>query len=95
MTEATVVCNLLDEASMKALSYARGIDVATVTVSPKYQVVIPREVREAAKIKPGSKVDILYYNGRIHFIPIRPLSELRGSLRGMDTNIEREEDRPL
>ncbi|GAB4440710.1 MAG: hypothetical protein OHK0011_23220 [Turneriella sp.] len=69
--------------------------MATVTVSPKYQVVIPREVREAAKIKPGSKVDIIYYNGRIHFIPIRPLKELQGSLKGMDTHLEREDDRPL
>jgi AbrB family looped-hinge helix DNA binding protein len=67
--------------------------MAAVTVSPKYQVVIPREVREAAQIKPGTKLDIVVYNGQIKLIPIQPLSSLYGSLKGIDTNIERDEDR--
>ncbi len=69
--------------------------MATVTVSPKYQVVIPREVREAAQIKPGTKIEIVMFNGRIHMIPLRSLKELKGSLKGMNTDLEREEDRPL
>lgn len=67
--------------------------MAAVTVSPKYQIVIPREVREAAHIKPGTKVEIVVYNGQIRLIPIQPLNELYGSLKGMDTNIERDKDR--
>ena len=65
----------------------------TVTVSPKYQVVIPREIREALGIRPGQKVQAIQYGNRIELVPVRPLSEARGFLKGMDTTIEREPDR--
>ena len=64
-----------------------------VTVSPKYQVVIPKEVREQMGIEPGQKMAVLVYQGRIQLIPIGPLEELRGFLKGIDTTIEREPDR--
>lgn len=67
--------------------------MAAVTVSPKYQVVIPREVREAIHLKPGSKLEVVVLNGQIRLIPITPLASHFGSLKGMDTNIERDEDR--
>lgn len=67
--------------------------MAAVTVSPKYQVVIPREVREAVQLQPGTKLEIVVHNGQIRLIPIVPLSSLYGSLKGMDTEIERDEDR--
>jgi len=67
--------------------------MTTVTVSPKYQVVIPKDVRESTGIKPGQKVQILVYKGRIELIPLRPIEELRGLLRGIDTTIERDPDR--
>ncbi|MBS0618004.1 MAG: AbrB/MazE/SpoVT family DNA-binding domain-containing protein [Spirochaetes bacterium] len=69
--------------------------MAAVTVSPKFQVVIPREVREAARIKAGQKMDIIFFNGQIRIIPITRLGELKGRFRGIDTTIEREEDREL
>ena len=65
----------------------------TVTVSPKYQVVIPKEIREALRLRPGHKMRVIEYDGRIELIPDRDISELRGFLRGIDTRIEREEDR--
>lgn len=65
----------------------------TVTVSPKYQIVIPRIVREALGIKPGQKVQILQYQNRIEFIPLKKMKEMRGFLKGINTTIEREEDR--
>jgi len=65
----------------------------TVTVSPKYQVVIPKEIRNALRLKPGQKMRVIEYDGRIELIPDRDISELRGFLRGIDTRIEREEDR--
>ena len=64
-----------------------------VTISPKYQVVIPRKVREALNLKPGIKVQVLAYGDRIELIPLRKLSEMRGFLKGIDTEIDREPDR--
>ena len=66
----------------------------TVTVSPKFQVVIPQAIREELSLKPGEKMRVLRYDDRVELIRIRPIQELRGFLRGMDTTIEREEDRP-
>ena len=65
----------------------------TVTVSPKYQVVIPRSVRQSLGIKPGQKVQVIHYGDRIELIPMRPVEETRGFLKGIDTTIDREPDR--
>ena len=64
-----------------------------VTVSPKYQVVIPKEIREEMDIKPGQKVDMLIYEGNIVLVPLRPIEELRGFVKGIDATFEREDDR--
>jgi AbrB family looped-hinge helix DNA binding protein len=64
-----------------------------VTVSPKYQVVIPQAVREALGIRPGQVVQVIPYDNRIEFIPMRHPRELRGSMRGMSTDLVREDDR--
>jgi AbrB family looped-hinge helix DNA binding protein len=65
----------------------------TVTVSPKYQVVIPKNIRDALKLRPGQKMRVFEYDGRIELIPDRDISELRGFLKGIDTRVEREKDR--
>ncbi len=65
----------------------------TVTVSPKFQVVIPRAVRESLRLKPGQKMQVVEYDGRIEFIPERDIKELRGFIKGINTKIEREKDR--
>ena len=65
----------------------------TVTVSPKYQVVIPKRIRETLKLKPGQKMRVIEYDNRIEFIPDRALSELRGFLKGINTEFNREPDR--
>ena len=65
----------------------------TVTVSPKFQVVIPKEIRDTLRLRPGQKMRVIAYDGRIELIPDRDISELRGFLKGIDTRIEREEDR--
>ncbi len=65
----------------------------TVTVSPKFQVVIPKSVREALHLRPGQKMQVVEYEGRIELIPERDIKELRGFLKGINTNFEREEDR--
>ena len=65
----------------------------TATVSPKFQVVIPKRVRRALGIRPGQKVQVIPYEGRIELIPMRPIKRARGSLRGIDTHVPREPDR--
>ncbi|MDI6777428.1 MAG: AbrB/MazE/SpoVT family DNA-binding domain-containing protein, partial [Syntrophales bacterium] len=70
-----------------------GFAMQTVTVSPKYQVVIPRAVREALRLRPGQKMQVVEYDGRIEFIPERDITELRGFLKGINTEFEREADR--
>lgn len=65
----------------------------TVTVSPKYQVVIPKEIRDALRLRPGQKMRVIEYDGRIEMIPDRDISELRGFIKGINTDIQRENDR--
>jgi AbrB family looped-hinge helix DNA binding protein len=65
----------------------------TVTISPKYQVVIPSRVRQALGVEPGQKVKVVLYDNRIEMIPVRPIKEARGFLKGIDTTVEREADR--
>ena len=65
----------------------------TVTVSPKFQIVIPLEVRESLAIRPGEKLQVFQFDNRIQLVPVRPIREMRGFLRGIDTNFERDPDR--
>lgn len=66
----------------------------SVTVSLKFQVVIPKKVREHMHIKAGQKMHVIAYDNMITLIPVRPITEARGSLKGISTNIEHDnEDR--
>lgn len=65
----------------------------SVTISPKFQVVIPRVVREAMGLEPGTKVMVFQYEGRIELIPAQAPSTMKGFLKGMNTTIEKEPDR--
>jgi len=67
--------------------------VHTVTVSPKYQVVIPKNIRLALKLRPGQKMKVIEYDGRIELIPDKNISELKGFLKGINTDFKREKDR--
>jgi AbrB family looped-hinge helix DNA binding protein len=67
--------------------------MTSVTVSPKYQVVIPKEVRESMGIISGQKIEILTYQNRIELIPIQPMKKMRGFLKGIDTSVKRDKDR--
>ncbi|MCX6554420.1 MAG: AbrB/MazE/SpoVT family DNA-binding domain-containing protein [Candidatus Aminicenantes bacterium] len=65
----------------------------TVTVSPKYQIVIPKTVRKTFNLRPGQKMRVIEYAGRIELIPERDIKELRGFLKGINTEFKREGDR--
>lgn len=67
--------------------------MSTVTISPKFQVVIPREIREKLELRPGQKVQAFAHEGRIEMIPVRPMKEMRGYLEGIDTRVDRDRDR--
>ncbi len=65
----------------------------SVKVSPKYQVVIPKEIRESMHVLPGQRMQVVQYENRIELIPERDVSELKGFLKGIDTSFRREDDR--
>ncbi len=65
----------------------------TVTISPKFQVVIPKSIRERLGLSPGQKVQAIAYGDRIELIPVQPARRLRGFLKGIDTTVPREPDR--
>lgn len=67
--------------------------MSVVTVSPKFQVVIPREIREMLRLYAGQKVHAFAYDNRVEFVPVQSAKEMRGFLKGISTRIEREDDR--
>lgn len=67
--------------------------MSSVTVSPKFQVVIPKDVRDKMRLAPGQKMQVISYGDRIELVPVRPLRTMRGFLKGINTAFEREPDR--
>ena len=67
--------------------------MSETTVSPKYQVVIPKEAREAVGISVGQKLEVIVLGYRIELIPLKPMKQMRGFLRGIDADVTREDDR--
>lgn len=67
--------------------------MTTITVSSKFQIVIPRVIREALGIKPGEKLHAIEYRGRIELVPVKSAKASRGSLKGISTEVPREPDR--
>lgn len=60
----------------------------TVTVSPKYQIVIPSRFRKRLGIEPGHKIKVILYDNRIEMIPVKPIKDARGFLKGVDTGVD-------
>ena len=67
--------------------------MTVVTISSRFQVVIPKDVRERLNLKPGQQVDAIPFRGRVELIPVEPVESMRGSLKGIDTTVPREDDR--
>ncbi len=67
--------------------------MTAVTVSPKFQIVIPKEIRDSMGIVSGQKIQVLTYQNRIELIPLRPIREMKGFLKGIDTTVTRDKDR--
>jgi len=65
----------------------------TVILSPKFQVVIPRQVRESLRLKAGQKMQVINFEGQVVMVPLRPIKEMRGAFKGMGTDFGREPDR--
>ncbi len=65
----------------------------TLTISPKYQIVIPKKIREVLGLAPGQKLEAIQYEGRIELIPVKPIKKMKGFLKDIDTRVEREADR--
>jgi len=63
------------------------------TLSPKFQIVIPKEVRKMLKLRPGTKFNVVEHEGRIELLPVRSARQMRGFLRGIDTSVPRDKDR--
>ena len=67
--------------------------MTTVTVSPKFQVVIPKAIREKLGLASGQKLQIVLYGDRLELVPVRPVRRMRGFLKGIDTRVPRDKDR--
>lgn len=67
--------------------------MTTVTISPKFQVVIPKDIREAMGLEAGQKVQALQFGDRIELVPVRTARSMRGQLAGIDTSVPRDDDR--
>jgi len=67
--------------------------MSIVTISSRFQVVIPKDVRETLGLKPGQQVQAIPFKGRIELIPLEPVEATRGFLKGIDTTVPREDDR--
>jgi len=67
--------------------------MSTVTISPKFQVVIPKEIRKRLGLIPGQKIQTIVFDDRIELIPIKPIKKMKGFLKGIDTRVPREADR--
>ena len=65
----------------------------TITISPKFQIVIPKEIRKELKLKPGQKLQVIQEEDRIEYVILKNIKDARGFLKGMNTDILREEDR--
>lgn len=65
----------------------------TVTLSPKFQVVIPRRIRESLRLKAGQKMQMINFEGQVVMVPLRPIKEMRGAFKRLNTDFERESDR--
>lgn len=85
--------DFIDTDNVLRLQYRWSFAMTSVTVSPKYQVVIPKEVRESMGIVSGQKIQILTYQNRIELIPIQPMKKMRGFLKGINTSVNRDKDR--
>lgn len=64
----------------------------TVTLSSKYQVVIPRRVRERVRLKPGTKLQVISFDDCIELVQLRPMREMKGFLKGLDSTFQRDEE---
>jgi len=82
-----------DKILVLQILYRCELRMNTVTISPKFQVVIPQAIRKSLGLQPGQKVQAILYENRIELIPIKPMPSMRGFLRGIDTSIERATDR--
>ena len=67
--------------------------MTTITISTKFQIVIPKEIRDLLGLRPGQKVQAIAYEDRIELIPVRRMKSMRGFLPGIDTSVDREPDR--
>ena len=70
-------------------------EMEQVKISPKFQVVIPKAVRESLRLTAGQRLQIVLYGDRIELVPVRKIGEMRGFLAGMDARFEREPDREV
>ena len=60
---------------------------ATVPISPKFQIVIPRDIRRALSLVPGQRLEARLAGDRIELVPVQPMTAMRGLFAGIDTEV--------
>ena len=91
--EEPCLCNPAPHAAILRNYHRWSLRMEAVTISPKFQVVIPKKIRDALKLSVGQKIQMVAYDNRIEMIPLRKISDMKGFLKGIDTAVEREPDR--
>lgn len=88
-----IYTSMIDSYTVIQLTKRSDHIMNAVTVSPKFQIVIPKAIRESLGIVSGQKVQVIPYQNRIELVPIKPIKELRGFLKGISSDVKREKDR--
>lgn len=83
----------IDLAIVKQKRYRLEKSMNTVKLSPKFQVVIPKTVRDHLHLLPGQRMQVVEYDGRVELIPEKDLKELRGFVKGINIHVDKEVDR--
>jgi AbrB family looped-hinge helix DNA binding protein len=91
--EKHCLCHHVRQTIILQYRYRWSLRMEAVKVSPKFQVVIPKKLRDALKLSPGQRVQMIAYDNRIEMIPLRKISDMKGFLKGIDSTVEREPDR--
>lgn len=61
--------------------------MTSVALSPKFQIVIPKDVRKALNLVAGQRLEARVVGGHVELVPVLPMSAIRGMCPGINTDV--------